>query len=196
MKTFRRKFCRAAKLSVLKAAKIEISVLFFKREGGELTLFGLEEGTASRFMRLKDVICTKNSRMNQAINRYTNRYKKTEERERERDYEKWKKRKRRWPSKWEGRGGAKRNTDWRPLLMFGDRSVDRSGAPEPPPSSSDEVRLDWWFCKLEHRLSKIVERERVFRERCGCPSIKTRWTAGSMAQYWKENKWSWMNLCY
>lgn len=84
MKTFRRKFCRAAKLSVLKAAKIEISVLFFKREGGELTLFGLEEGTASRFMRLKDVICTKNSRMNQAINRYTNRYKKTEERERER----------------------------------------------------------------------------------------------------------------
>ena len=83
MKTFRRKFCRAAKLSVLKAAKIEISVLFFKREGGELTLFGLEEGTASRFMRLKDVICTKNSRMNQAINRYTNRYKKTAERERE-----------------------------------------------------------------------------------------------------------------
>lgn len=85
METFRRKFCRAAKLSVLIAAKIEISVLFFKREGAELTLFGLEEDTASRFMRLKDVICTKNSRMNQAINRYTNRYKKTEERERLRE---------------------------------------------------------------------------------------------------------------
>ena len=45
--------------------------------------------------------------------------------------------------------------------MFG----DRSGAPKPPPSSSDEVRLDWWFCKLERRLSKIVEREKVMKNK-------------------------------
>ena len=49
--------------------------------------------------------------------------------------------------------------------MFGDRSVDRSGAPKPPPSSSDEVRLDWWFCKLDRKLSKIVEREKVMKEK-------------------------------